>query len=35
MAYTVEIERVRAKVGGQEDLSDVVLRVTWHLAPGA
>lgn len=28
LAYTVEIERVRAKVGGREDLSDVAVRVT-------
>lgn len=28
LAYTVEIERVRAKVGGQDDLSDVEFRVT-------
>ena len=28
LAYTVEIERVRAKVGGRDDLSDVALRVT-------
>ena len=28
LAYTVEIERLRAKVGGREDLSDVALRVT-------
>ena len=28
LAYTVEIERFRAKVGGREELSDVALRVT-------
>lgn len=28
LAYTVEIERVRAKVGGQDDLSDFAVRVT-------
>src|SRR5689334_14679354 len=28
LAYTVEIERVRARVGGREDLSEVALRVT-------
>lgn len=28
LAYTVEIERVRTKVGGQDDLSDVAVRVT-------
>jgi ketosteroid isomerase-like protein len=28
LAYTVEIERFRAKVGGQPDHSDLALRVT-------
>jgi ketosteroid isomerase-like protein len=28
LAYTVEIERVRTKVDGREDLSDVAIRVT-------
>ena len=28
LAYTVEIERVRAKVGGRDEASDVALRVT-------
>lgn len=28
LAYTVEIERFRAKVGGQDHLSDLALRVT-------
>lgn len=28
LAYTVEIERVRTKVDGREDLSDVAVRVT-------
>ena len=28
LAYTVEIERFRAKVGGQDDTSDLALRVT-------
>jgi ketosteroid isomerase-like protein len=28
LAYTVEIERVQAKVAGQDQLSDVALRVT-------
>jgi ketosteroid isomerase-like protein len=28
IAYTVEIERFEAKVGGQEDLSELALRVT-------
>ena len=28
LAYTVEIERFRAKVGGDDDLSDLALRVT-------
>ena len=28
LAYTVEIERFRAKVGGRDDLRDVALRVT-------
>ena len=28
LAYTVEVERLRAKVGDQTDLSDVALRVT-------
>lgn len=28
LAYTVEIERVRSKVGGRDDLSDFAVRVT-------
>lgn len=28
LAYTVEIERFRSKVGGSDDLSDLALRVT-------
>ena len=28
LAYTVEIERVRAKVGGRDEASDVAIRVT-------
>lgn len=28
LAYTVEIERVRTKVGGRDDFSDVAVRVT-------
>lgn len=28
LAYTVEIERLRAKVGGRDDLSDVAVRAT-------
>lgn len=28
LAYTVEIERVRAKVAGQDNMSDVAVRVT-------
>jgi ketosteroid isomerase-like protein len=28
LAYTVEIERFRAKVGGQDEFSDLALRVT-------
>ncbi len=28
LAYTVEVERVRAKVGGRDDPSDVAVRVT-------
>ena len=28
LAYTVEIEKARAKVGGQDNLSDIAIRVT-------
>jgi ketosteroid isomerase-like protein len=33
LAYTVEVERYRAKVGGREDISPVALRVTSVFRP--
>jgi hypothetical protein len=32
VAYTVEIERFKAKVGGQREKSDIALRVTCVIA---
>jgi ketosteroid isomerase-like protein len=33
LAYTVEVERAKAKVGGREDIAPIALRVTTNFRP--